>query len=80
MPESTTMVPPTPPRFDEARLVIAGFLARYSGVTRKSYATDLRHISPRSEARTRPGGITEAPLRRSGAGLLFVRRSSKLAR
>lgn len=42
MSTSTTVVPPTPPLFDEARLAIAGFLARYSGATRKSYATDLR--------------------------------------
>jgi hypothetical protein len=42
MSPSTTAVPPTPPLFDEARLAIAGFLARYSGATRKSYATDLR--------------------------------------
>ena len=42
MSTSTTVVPPTPPLLDEARLAIAGFLARYSGATRKSYATDLR--------------------------------------
>jgi site-specific recombinase XerD len=42
MSTSTTVVPPTPPLFDEARLAIAGFLTRYSGATRKSYATDLR--------------------------------------
>lgn len=33
---------PAPPLFDEARLAIAGFLARYSGPTRAAYATDLR--------------------------------------
>ncbi len=38
----TTVVKATPPLFDEARLAIAGFLARYSGATRVSYATDLR--------------------------------------
>ena len=38
----TTVVAPTPPLFDETRLAVAGFLARYSGPTRKSYATDLR--------------------------------------
>lgn len=31
-----------PPLFDEARLAIARFLARYSGPTRTAYATDLR--------------------------------------
>jgi integrase/recombinase XerD len=39
---STTLATPVPPLFDEARLAIAGFLARYSGPTRKAYATDLR--------------------------------------
>ncbi len=39
---STTGVKPTPPLFDEARLAIAGLLARYSGATRMSYAGDLR--------------------------------------
>ena len=33
---------PVPPLFDETRLAIAGFLARYSGPTRTAYATDLR--------------------------------------
>ena len=42
MPTDTTIVKPTAPLFDEARLAIAGFLARYSGATRISYATDLR--------------------------------------
>ena len=42
MSPTTTVVPPTPPLFDEARLAVAGFLARYSGTTRTSYATDLR--------------------------------------
>ena len=42
MSPTTTVVPPTPPLFDETRLAVAGFLARYSGPTRKSYATDLR--------------------------------------
>jgi len=40
----TTIVTPTPPLFDEARLAVAGFLARYSGPTRRSYATDLRQF------------------------------------
>ena len=42
MSTDTTIVKPTTPLFDEARLAIAGFLARYSGATRVSYATDLR--------------------------------------
>jgi site-specific recombinase XerD len=41
MSTDTTIVKPTTPLFDEARLAIAGFLARYSGATRVSYATDL---------------------------------------
>ena len=42
--ESTTaqLVPPAPPLFDETRLAIGGFLARYSGNTRSGYACDLR--------------------------------------
>ena len=40
----TTIVTPTPPLFDEARLAVAGFLARYSGPTRRSYTTDLRQF------------------------------------
>ena len=40
--DRTTIVRPSAPLFDEARLAIAGFLARYSGATRTSYATDLR--------------------------------------
>jgi site-specific recombinase XerD len=40
---STELVAPTRPLFDEARLAVAGFLARYSGPTRVSYAADLRH-------------------------------------
>jgi site-specific recombinase XerD len=36
------IVRPERPHFDEARLAIAGFLARYSGPTRASYAADLR--------------------------------------
>ena len=39
---STELVRPTRPLFDDARLAIAGFLARYSGPTRISYAADLR--------------------------------------
>lgn len=38
------IVSPTPVLFDEARLAVAGFLARYSGPTRTSYATDLRQF------------------------------------
>jgi hypothetical protein len=41
----TTIVTPASPLFDEARLAVAGFLARYSGPTRRSYATDLRRSS-----------------------------------
>ena len=39
-----TLVPPSRPLFDDARLAIAGFLARYSGATRISYAADLRYF------------------------------------
>lgn len=38
MSTDTTIVKPTPPLFDEARLAVAGFLARYSDATRA-----LRH-------------------------------------
>jgi len=41
---TTTIVSPTPILFDEARLAVAGFLTRYSGPTRTSYATDLRQF------------------------------------
>jgi len=41
---TTTIVSPSPALFDEARLARAGFLARYSGPTRTSYATDLRQF------------------------------------
>jgi hypothetical protein len=41
---TTTITVPTPPLFDEARLAVAGFLARYSGPTRKSYKCDLRRF------------------------------------
>ena len=41
---TTTIVSPTAVLFDEARLAVAGFLARYSGPTRTSYATDLRQF------------------------------------
>ena len=40
---STELVAPSRPLFDEARLAVAGFLARYSGPTRISYAADLRY-------------------------------------
>jgi hypothetical protein len=36
------IVAPEAPLFDEARLAIAGFLARYSGGTRATYSADLR--------------------------------------
>jgi site-specific recombinase XerD len=41
---TTTIVPPTPPLFDESRLAVAGFLARYSQPTRRSYHCDLRQF------------------------------------
>jgi integrase/recombinase XerD len=41
---ATTIVPPCPPLFDEVRLAVAGFLARYSGPTRVSYSCDLRQF------------------------------------
>ena len=39
---TTQLIPPAPPVFDQARLAIGGFLARYSGSTRSGYACDLR--------------------------------------
>jgi len=39
---STTIVTPSRPLFDEARIAVAGFLARYPETTRRSYASDLR--------------------------------------
>ena len=39
---TTTVAIPAPPLFDQTRLAVAGFLARYSGPTRTAYATDLR--------------------------------------
>src|SRR5215213_7107999 len=36
------LVSTAPPLFDEARLAVGGFLARYSGNTRTGYASDLR--------------------------------------
>jgi hypothetical protein len=47
---STELVASTRPLFDESRLAVAGFLARYSGPTRVSYAADLR---PGSDGATR---------------------------
>jgi integrase/recombinase XerD len=41
---ATTITRPTPPLFDEARLAVAGFLARYSQPTRTSYMSDLRQF------------------------------------
>lgn len=39
---NTQLVPPTPPLFDDVRLAVGGFLARYSGNTRTGYGCDLR--------------------------------------
>ena len=39
---SAQLVSPAPPLYDEARLAVGGFLARYSGNTRTGYASDLR--------------------------------------
>lgn len=39
---SAQLVSTRPPLFDEARLAVGGFLARYSGHTRTGYASDLR--------------------------------------
>jgi site-specific recombinase XerD len=39
---SATLVRPAAPLFDEARIAVAGFLARYSGGTRVAYSSDLR--------------------------------------
>jgi len=44
MPVTTTITIPTPPLFDQARLAVAGFLARYSEPTRRSYTSDLRQF------------------------------------
>jgi len=41
---TATITIPTPPLFDEARLAVAGFLARYSEPTRRSYTSDLRQF------------------------------------
>lgn len=41
-PASAQLVSTPPPLFDEARLAVGGFLARYSGNTRTGYASDLR--------------------------------------
>ena len=42
---TTTIVSPTTVLYDESRPpAVAGFLARYSGPTRTSYATDLRQF------------------------------------
>ena len=40
--EAAELVPTAPPLFDEVRLAVGGFLARYSGNTRTGYASDLR--------------------------------------
>jgi len=39
---TTQLITRERPLFDEARLAIASFLARYSGATRVSYTADLR--------------------------------------
>src|SRR5579862_8816493 len=39
---SATIVKPFPPLFEEARLAVAGFLARYAAAIRQSDAVDLR--------------------------------------
>lgn len=39
---STQLASSPPPLFDESRLAVGGFLARYSGNTRTGYASDLR--------------------------------------
>jgi len=39
---STQLITPERPLFDEARLAVASFLARYSGPTRISYTADLK--------------------------------------
>ncbi|MDQ1428771.1 MAG: hypothetical protein QOK39_2247, partial [Acidimicrobiaceae bacterium] len=41
---TSTVVIVVLPLFDEAKLAVAGFLARYSGPTRVSYACDLRQM------------------------------------
>ena len=41
---ATTIVTPAATVFDESRLAVAGFLARYSGPTRVSYSCDLRQF------------------------------------
>ena len=43
---ATTIVPSCPPLFDEVRLAVAGFLARYSGPTRISTAATCASSSP----------------------------------
>jgi hypothetical protein len=46
MPETqptTQLITRERPLFDEARLAVASFLARYSGATRVSYTADLRY-------------------------------------
>ena len=42
----TTIVIPTPVLFDEARLAVAGFLARYSGPTRRATPPTCASSSP----------------------------------
>jgi len=39
---TTVLVTAEAPLFDDARLAVAGFLARFSGPTRISYTTDLK--------------------------------------
>jgi len=64
MSTDTTIAKPTAPLFDEARLAIAGFLARYSGATRVSYAPICASTSPGAPNTTSrsspPGGATSS--------------------
>ncbi len=67
---ATTIVRPAAPLSDDARLAIAGFLARYTGATRNSYAADLRQYfswCAQHDLGSSPpsGGHIEPPLRRA---------------
>ena len=44
MSTTTIITTPSRPLFDEARLAVAGFLARYSEPTRLNYMSDLRQF------------------------------------
>jgi hypothetical protein len=41
---TTTLVPPSRPLFDDARLAIAGFLVRYSGGFRIRHKAELKYL------------------------------------